>query len=177
MELSRLIVKSTPVNARILLNDTAVGTTPFDSLQINPATYTLRLELPGYVPVKKTITLTTGVTDSFSVNLTTVAFRDSVKKVIAIKSKITRRILFGVWTAGSTVGLICYNKKARENLTSEQEAWDHYMEPDLSGYEYDKRFKLYKNTASRTDRYIRCRNAYTIISLIGAAGLTISIPF
>ena len=175
--LSRLIVKSTPANARVFLNNTLIGITPLDSSQINPAIYNLRIELPNYVPVKRTITLTPSVTDSVSVTLTTIAFRDSVRKVRAYQSKIARRILFGLCTAGSTIGIISYNLKASGNLVHEREAWNQYMKPDLSGYEYDQRFKYYKTIASRTDRYIRCRNAFTIISLISAAGLTISIPF
>lgn len=176
-ELSRLIIKSAPENARILLNDMVAGKTPFDTIQITPAIYNLTIELAGYVPVNKVITLTPGVTDSFSVALTTIAYRDSVRKVIAYKSKIARRIIFGLCTIGSTVGLISYNQKAHANLALEQKAWNRYMEPDLSGYEYDKRFEYYKSLSSSTDKYIRCRKAFTILSLISAAGLTISIPF
>jgi hypothetical protein len=175
--LSRLLITSTPANASVIINDVKAGSTPFDSIQIKPNTYKLRVELPGYVPFHKTVLLTPTVTDSLTINLITVAFRDSVRKVNAKRNKIARRVLFSTLTASSVFGVISFNKKVEDHLFDERDAWNRYQEHDLSGYEYTERFNTYKTAASKTEQDIRYRTTFTILSLIGAAGLTISIPF
>lgn len=174
---SRLIVTSTPANANIFMNNKQVGVTPFDSSQIAPSTSNLRIELPEYVAIKKTLTLTQSKTDTVSVALKTIVFCDSVKKVRAHRFKIFRRTFFGICTAGSLGGIIASNYKADESLDEEKKAHGSYMEPGLSGYEYDSRYKEYQDAVSQTDKHLKTRKAYTVLSVIGAAGLTISIPF
>jgi hypothetical protein len=176
-ELSRLIVTSTPTNANVLLNNTQVGVTPFDSTQIVPSPYSLRIEIPGYVTIKKNLILTEGKTDTVSVVLKTVAFCDSVKKVRAYRFKMFRRGFFGIWTAGAVGGMLAYNHKAGVYLDTEKKKYAQYMEPGLSGYEYDVRYREYQDAVTQTDKNIRTRRAFTVLSIIGAAGLTISIPF
>lgn len=176
-ELSRIVITSTPTNANILLNNKKVGVTPFDSAQITPSTYNLRIELPEYVAFKKTLTLSASSTDTISVVLKTVVFCDSVKKVRAHRFKVFRRTFFGICTAGSVGGVLAFNYKADENLTDEKKAYDSYMQPGLSGYEYDTRYQNYQDAVVETDKNLRARKAFTILSAIGAAGLTISIPF
>ncbi len=176
-ELSRLIVSSTPTNASVLLNNKKVGVTPFDSSQIAPSTYNLRIELPEYVAIKKTLTLTANTTDSVSVELKTIAFCDSVKRVRAYQFKIFRRTFFGICTAGSIGGMLAFNHKAGESLDSEKKAYSNYMEPGLSGYEYDSRYQNYQDAVVQTDKNLRARKAFTVLSAIMGAGLTISIPF
>ncbi|HEX2959064.1 MAG TPA: PEGA domain-containing protein [Chitinispirillaceae bacterium] len=176
-ELSRLIVTSIPSNANVVVNSKLVGVTPFDSSQIAPSTYNVHIELPDYVTVKKLVTLTASTTDTVSVVLKTVAFRDSVKKVRAHQFKIFRRTFFGICTAGSVGGLIAFNYKTGESLDTEKKAHEHYMEPGLSGYEYDVRYQNYQDAVTKTDKNIKSRRAFTVLSAIAAAGLTISIPF
>jgi hypothetical protein len=176
-ELSRLLVTSTPANATVLLNDKQVGVTPFDSSQIAPSTYKLRIEHPEYVTIKKTLTLTESKTDTVSVVLKTIVFCDSVKKVRAHQFKIFRRTFFGICTAGSLGGMIAFNYNAGKSLDEEKKAHENYMQPGLSGYEYDSRFQTYQDAVTKTDKNIRSRKAFTILSIISAAGLAISIPF
>lgn len=176
-ELSRLIITSTPSNAGVFLNNKQAGTTPFDSSQITPAIYSVRLEMPGYVPVKKTVTLLPGITDTLSVTLHTIAYSDSVKKVRSRQSKTVRRILFGISTAGSVSALVYSNHKVNVTLKNEKSARQNYMAPGLSGYDYDKRYSYYKEAVKETDRQIKNRKAFTVLSIISAACFSFSIPF
>lgn len=176
-ELSRLIVTSTPANANVLLNNKQVGTTPFDSSQIAPSTYNLRIELPEYVAIKKTLTLTQSKTDTLSVTLKTIVFCDSVKKVRAHQFKMFRRTFFGICTAGSVGGMLAFNYYAGKSLDEEKQAHERYMQPGLSGYEYDTRYKNYQDAVAKTDKDLKNRKVFTVLSVIMATGLTISIPF
>ena len=174
---SRLIISSTPSEAAVFLNNKKAGTTPYDSSRLKAGTYTVRLEHDAYVPYSGQIILEKNKTDSLTVTLISKAYRDSVNKVYGRRFQIFRQVFFGGLTIGSLTGALYYNSKAAYKMEDEKKAWDAYLKPDLSGYEYDSRFKAYQKAAAKTDKYMKNRDVFYILSLIGAAGFSLSIPF
>lgn len=175
--LSRLIISTIPPAATVYLNKLEAGSTPFDSSTISPGLYTVHIEKKDYVPRSTQVTLKENRTDSLHISLITIAHRDSVRKVNLRRFQIFRQIFFSGLSAGTLSAGIYYNIMASEKLTAEKKAWQAYLEPNLSGAEYDERIGKYQSAAVETDRFMKNRNICYILSAIGALGLTISIPF
>lgn len=175
--MARLIIRCDPSGAEVILDDKNVGRTPFDSALIKPGSYSLRVEHEKYVPYTAVITLEKNTTDSLDLVLETEVFRDSVRNVRRRQSKIARRIIFGTLTAGFLSGGFYYNTEVVKRLENERSAWKDYQEPDLTGPEYDARYEKYEKVAAETDKNMKNRNVLYVLSIISAAGLSISIPF
>ncbi|MBN1758281.1 MAG: PEGA domain-containing protein [Chitinispirillaceae bacterium] len=173
----RLIVTSTPENANVLINDVLSGTTPYDTNGIKPNTYRIRLELDDHVPWTTYQTIEKNRCDTITANLMTIAAYDSLKKVRRHRFKITRRIVFGSFTAGFLAAGMYYNSRAEQQLEIEQNAWNSYMEENRTTEEYESRYTEYRETAETTDLFMKRRNAMYILGGIFCVGLAISIPF
>ena len=67
--------------------------------------------------------------------------------------------------------------KLKKAESAEDEAWDNYMELNLSPDEYDSRYKIYKDKVNETNNIIIRRNTYFSIAGLAGIGFVISIPF
>jgi hypothetical protein len=173
----RLIITSTPGNAKVLINEIAGGTTPYDSTGIKPDLYRIRLELDNYVPWTTQRTIVRNRTDTLKVSLISVAEHDSLSTIHARRFKIFRRIFFGTLTAGFAVAGTYYNSRAEQQLSVEQESWNAYMEANLTTADYDERFAAYQEKAEATDLLFKRRNVMYVLGGIFCAGFALSIPF
>jgi hypothetical protein len=173
----RCKISSTPSGAGVLFDGVQRGTTPFDSAEMRPGLYQVRIELPRYVPWAGQLTVVKNRTDSAGVQLMSIAERDSIRKQNLLRFKISRRVIFGTGTLGLLVAGFYYNSKVSQQLELEKPAWDAYEQPDLTAQEYSARYASYSTIKEQTDSFMRKRNACYIVSAVFAAGLAISIPF
>jgi hypothetical protein len=61
--------------ATVFVDDKPQGATPLSQLQLTPGTHTVRLENPGYLPLRRTLTIKPGETTALRVDLSQEAFR------------------------------------------------------------------------------------------------------
>jgi|GEM_PF-1465153 len=172
-----LTVLSTPSGASVAINQDTVGTTPYNCDTLVPGTYTLDLSMRNYLPQSRPVTVIRNQSDTVSVNLVSVAFADSIKRVNRHKRQIGRRIIFGALAAGfGGIGLM-YNYKVIESLDEEQAAYDKYNQPSLSASEYSQYYAEYEDAVDNTGNLSKKRNAWYVVGTVFAVGFAVSIPF
>jgi hypothetical protein len=65
----RIVVRSTPPGAQVLVNDRYTGDTPLDLPDLVPGTYRILIESRGYLPAEKTVDLAAGDSEKIDVVL------------------------------------------------------------------------------------------------------------
>lgn len=172
-----IFVSSSPESATVVLNDMAVGTTPFVSQPLDPGIYTLRIEAAGHEPYTEQLGVTPNLTDTIQIALVSMkkpTFGDSFNLK---KSRNLRRIAFGATGAVAVAAGVLLNHQTKEHLIKEKKALARYDEPRLTETEYTERYDSYIDATKTTDRLALSRNICYTIGIIGAIGLVISIPF
>lgn len=106
-----------------------------------------------------------------------VAYIDSLKQIKRNKFQTARRWIFGSLTVGFAIPSVIYSLKATKAQKKENEAWDDYMQPNLTPYKYEELYNIYKDKVKETNKYVIKRNSYFTIAGITGIGFVISIPF
>jgi hypothetical protein len=170
----RLEVNSTPTGARVLLNGSLKGNTPFISDSIKTGSYFLSITKQKYTSVSETIEIKHNKPKILNVQLFSI---DSINFVKKRKKRNLRRIIFGTLGAGFISLGIMAHSKIDGTLKDEEIAWESYKELELDAEEYEKRYNYYIKCYNKTESLINQRNIFYPIGGFFCVGFIISIPF
>jgi hypothetical protein len=178
-QLGGLAILSEPIGAVVSINNQSQGVTPFFSGKLQPGPYELKVELNGYAPVRKQLSVKKDATDTVVVTLTTLASIDSVKTIAKKRFRMIRRIGFGAISCAFAGGCYSVHQKYKDELLYEKGALNRYnsLGNGTTTAQFDEAWEYYQSSVKDTDKYARQRNALGILSGIFAAGFIISIPF
>ena len=174
-----LTVRSTPAMAKVVMSGMLKGTTPYTCDTLRPGAYTLQLSLDRYAPFTKSISITSGRSDTVSLPLVSFAYLDSLKQEKRKKNQLVRRIVFGTGTAAFFGSGLYLNMRANASLDDAKKAYDAYSK--LNGTntpgEFAAKYSAYEGCRKKSDDLLSQRNALYILGAVFLTGLSISIKF
>ena len=174
-----LTVLSKPDTATYDLSGKMTGVTPFSCDSLDPGTYTLRVSKDLYVPSSQQLYVINGQKDTVMVNLLSVRYVDSLKRIKRIKNQWVRRIAFGIGT-GTMYGFGLYdNMKASQALDREAAAYEEYQRLNSSSTteEFTQKYTECQKNHRDADKAMSARNVLYVLGSVSALGLGISIWF
>lgn len=180
-----IVVLTQPQGAAVSINSNPVGITPYINDSIEPGEHKISLSMKGFQDVTDKFQSVRNKRDTLTYTLFSLAKLDSQKMMRMKeqrKKRNARRIVFGLFAAGSWGTGIYFNAKAKNNLEEEKRLWDIYNQkpgPDnpITQEEYAKRFEAYNNAVRQSNRYMLIRN---IVYGVGGGWtffFALSIPF
>jgi hypothetical protein len=164
-----LVVSTNPSGASVLLDGAIVGRTPYETSDLEPGSYLLRVDLATYESVKQEIALAKG--DSIGRTFTlrrTKAYVDAVvaaEKHARKRFRTVGRIVCGSLAAGAGGAGYYYNVRVKEA----DKVYDAYQGSDAETHR--------KNWQVVEDKRHLRNAAYSVAGVFGGIFLVLWIPF
>ena len=172
-----LKIRSLPAGAKVHLNDTAAGKTPYSSTKVKPGSYKVNVSLDNYLPQTKLVSIVKGQTEELDFRLVSKTYADSVKKAKHVKFQWVRRIGLGVLAAGLGGFGLVYNYQAAQNIDKQNKVYDEYKNMIGTDVEFQKKWEEYQSYNSTIADKTHKRNVCYILGGCFAVGFAFSIPF
>jgi hypothetical protein len=183
-----LTVITSPPDARISLNGSDAGLTPYSNDTIETGLYQISLELEGYAAVKTNIAVGTGQAAKKEIKLEhTTAWKDSVKSAgaekkahnkagQAKKKSVAPKVVFSLAAAGCAIGGVAFDSMIKGKIDDNAKLKAEYIsynDPSRSG-EYQQKLNDNMNAAKSLQM---ARNISYILSGACAVGFSVSFAF
>jgi hypothetical protein len=173
-----LRVKSEPLGARVFLNDTQAGATPFENSQLEPGAYRVKLTMPTYADVLAEAAVAKGkATDISYVLKHTQAYLDSVTNVREAGKRRVKTIVRVISGAAALVGggmAAYYEMQAQDSMDKEDAAYNAYM---AAGSDFAALYRAYQDQRDKTGEYTGSRSVWGGVAGAGAVVLGITFAF
>ncbi len=159
-------VISSPENALIIIDQDTIGKTPFVLESIKTGIYKLKLIKAEYRPYKEEMNIQDEVTYNVNVEF------ESKKR-----NQTIRRISFGALGlvfSGVSAAVIA---KAKKEENEKDDAWENFMDPNLSFPEQTRLYEIYKQKVRIANATKTKRNIYIAVASVSCVGFILSIPF
>ena len=149
-----LSITSVPAGAVLFLNRKPWGTTPYVCDTLNPGSYEIKLELPGYKSYTHAVVLKKSAGESFAIEL------------YARGRQIARVAIFGILAAAAGGTGYYFNQQTLLAQSAEHNALAEYQQAGLTQSKYDEAWQRYGEAYARTGNTMLWRNIF-----YGAAGI------
>ena len=183
-----LRIQTDPPGAKIFMDNSDMGLTPFSNDSIGSGSHKIRIELDSYDQLVADISVFSGQTVNKTFNLKHAkAWKDSVESAHRVtemaasagkpkkKHSIIPKIVFGLLAAGSGAAGVVFNNleqgKINDNATLKQQ----YVSSAYSNTSYYQ--SEVNNNATSAKKFNTMRNSCYIAACVCAAGFTISFAF